>query len=206
MDVYLLPAPGGAFRFFSPQLEAVHKKAVPKDKSKPAGRIKRAVGRIKRGYLAATRRSRQQEKVLKSLKDIRQITVHYPPRLSEKEAEQLYRELIEKQIRKHRRWLIVNGALIPFGVLLTIAPGPNVFLAFLAWRTLAHYQSHKGGKKAGELAVRFHADTRLAKLDRLARKRFVWNRRKQMGEAEHKLLRELNATERDSSSIDAIDV
>lgn len=197
MDIYLLPEAAERFRLFAPEVEATQPHESYDDSPQTVSRWKRFAAQVKRGYQAATRRSRRPERVLKSLRDVGQIVVHYPPRMDADQAGKIYQALVEKQIRKHRRWLIVNGALIPFGVLLTVIPGPNVFLAYLAWRTLAHYRSQKGGKNAGKLEIIFRADPDLEALDELAVRRFAWQRRRRMAEEEKKLIGKLMREEPD---------
>ena len=88
------------------------------------------------------------ESLLKTFSKATEITVVYPPELSESEAREIFRELILTQTNKHRRWLLIDGALLPFSIPLTLIPGPNLVLFYLAWRTYSHYQSHKGGRNA----------------------------------------------------------
>jgi len=49
-----------------------------------------------------------------------------------------------------------TGVLLPFSIPLTLIPGPNLVLFYLAWRTWSHYQSQKGGRHVlNHLPVQF---------------------------------------------------
>ncbi|NIS38575.1 hypothetical protein GWN91_05380, partial [Candidatus Saccharibacteria bacterium] len=122
-------------------------------------------------------KGRRSERILKGIRRVKRIYVFYPAHLSEEEAQDFYDEIVETQIKKHKRWLIVDGVLLPFSAIFTLVPGPNVLLIYLAWRTLAHYQTKKGGEKAADdLKVSFHKEPQLDKLESLIDKSFVLNR------------------------------
>lgn len=96
------------------------------------------------------------ETLLKNLVKAPEITIVFPPGLSEPEARNIFRSLIDTQVKKHRRWMLTNGALLPFSIPLTLIPGPNVVLFYIAWRAFSHYKSQKGGQKAlGEMPLKF---------------------------------------------------
>ncbi|MCB0293468.1 MAG: hypothetical protein KDH97_24660, partial [Calditrichaeota bacterium] len=67
---------------------------------------------------------------------------------------------------------------LPLGVLFTIVPGPNLLLAYLAWRTLSHYKLQKKGRQAlDDNGVDYIPEPLLQQLTLLLRKRFCWNRK-----------------------------
>lgn len=74
------------------------------------------------------------EALLKDLVKAPEITIVFPPELTEAEARNIFISLIDAQVKKHRRWMLANGALLPFSIPLTIIPGPNVVLFYIAWR------------------------------------------------------------------------
>ena len=93
-------------------------------------------------------RTTKPEALLKALSNASEIAVVYPPELGEHEARKIFRKRLSAQIHKHRRWMLTDGALLPFSIPLTLIPGPNLVLFYLAWRTYSHYQSQKGGRHA----------------------------------------------------------
>ena len=105
------------------------------------------------------------------------ITVYYPANLSLDKVREIYNGIIQVQIKKHKRWFIVDGALLPISAIFSIVPGPNLLLAYLAWRTLAHYKTKKGGERAvSDLEIGFVKNSELEKLFKIVNKRFVFNR------------------------------
>lgn len=132
---------------------------------------------IKSGYKTATAKRNRSEMLLKEMTSLTQMTVYYPTNLSEEEAQDIYQKIINAQVKKHKRWLIVDGTLLPISAILTLVPGPNVFMAYLAWRTLAHYKTKKGGEKAAtELEISFVKNYQLQRLFEIVNKRFAYKR------------------------------
>lgn len=136
---------------------------------------------IKSGYKKATAERTRNEKLLKEMKELSQMTVYYQANLSEENAHDIYDDLIRSQIKKHKRWLIVDGALLPLSAILSLIPGPNLLMAYLAWRTLAHYKTKKGGERAASgLEISFVKESQLEKLYEFVNRRFVFNRREKI--------------------------
>jgi len=88
------------------------------------------------------------EALLKALSKATEISVIYSPELSEQKAREIFRQWLSAQTRKHRRWMLTDSVLLPFSIPLTLVPGPNLVLFYLAWRAWSHYQSQKGGRHA----------------------------------------------------------
>jgi len=171
MRIYLLPRKGGKYILYSTEFQ------IEKDeRNNPQESRKRFWKLIKSGYKTATAKREHSERLLKEMKSITQMTVYYPANLMEKEAEEIYQQVINAQVKKHKRWLIVDGALLPISAIFTLVPGPNVLMAYLAWRTLAHYKTKKGGEKAAsELEIPFVKDPQLERLYEIVNKRFAFN-------------------------------
>ena len=116
------------------------------------------------------------EKVLKEVPEVTAVRIHYPATLSREQARTIYNELLETQIQKHKKWLIIDGALLPFSALLTLVPGPNLALAYLAWRTLGHYKGRALGQSMSELEVTFVAVDLLERLQKVVTPFFTFHR------------------------------
>lgn len=191
MDIYLLPKKRNGFMLYSedfrdeaalPEAETPEESGTdlavsPEDGGKVKFRTRLWEG-LKAGYRAATRDRRRAEQMLQDAGELPALRVFFPDHLSPAEAKEIYRQLIETQVRKHKRWMMVDGALLPLGVLFTIVPGPNLLLAYLAWRTLSHYKLQKKGRRAlGEHGVTYIPEPLLQQLTLLLRRRFSWNRK-----------------------------
>lgn len=173
--LYLLPTGSGEYRlvpgnFAEAVLDAEARKTdVPEEK---------------KSILPA----RPAEKMLKALEKWSRVIVYHDPELSETAARDIYRKLLEEEARKHRRWMIADGMLLPFSAILTLIPGPNLVMAYLAWRTAAHYKAQKRAKKAGqEISVQFRPLAAIGELAALQKRRFVLRRRQKIREAGEKL-------------------
>jgi hypothetical protein len=178
MDIYLLPRRKGKYRLYSTEFKPEPQRSrtgLQEDSEEP--KTHRFWNLIKSGYQAAAAKRDRNEKLLKEMAILSEITVHYPANLSQAKAREIYDNLVRSKIKKHRRWLIVDGALLPIGVIFTLVPGPNLLLAYLAWRTLAHCKSKKGGEKAvADLKISFVKEPHLRELFETVHKRFVFGR------------------------------
>lgn len=174
MNIYLLPRKKGKYFLCSNQFKA---EPPQQDAPEKPQRQNKLFSLIKSGYKTATAERDRNEKLLKEMTALSQIAVYYPANLSEENARDIYHNVIQSQVKKHKRWLIVDGALLPVSVIFSLVPGPNLLLAYLAWRTLAHYKTKKGGEKAvSDLKISFIKEPELKKLFEIVNKRFVFNR------------------------------
>jgi len=179
MDIYLLPKKHGEYFLFSKDFQ--DGKEEPPQDSPPQKKRSKFWIFLKSTYKVFTEKGRRSEAILKKAAKDTHIEIHYPSNLSEKKANEIFDRLIAAQVKKHKRWLIVNGVLLPVSVLFSIVPGPNLLLAYLSWRTLAHYQSKKGGEKAiSELSISLTPENQLYSLDKIVNKRFSLNRKKKI--------------------------
>ncbi len=174
MDVYLLPAKRGGHRLFSSRFFL---EPAASDAAEP----RKLWDALKETYDALTRKSRQTERFLRCAWELESITVQYPAALTDDEARGIYTSIVEEATRKHKKWLLLNGAALPFSAVLTIIPGPNLLLAYLAFRTHAHYKSQQGGAKlAREIPVDFVPNETLDRLSALVRRGWVFRRTKRI--------------------------
>ena len=174
MNVYLLPRKKGQYLLYSEEFQTETPKQNALEKSQDQNKF---VNLIKSGYKTATAKRNRSEKLLKEMTTLSHITVYYPANLSLDKVREIYNGIIQVQIKKHKRWFIVDGALLPISAIFSIVPGPNLLLAYLAWRTLAHYKTKKGGERAvSDLEIGFVKNSELEKLFKIVNKRFVFNR------------------------------
>lgn len=191
MDIYLLPQKRNGYILYSEDIRMPETIAAPEaqkdgdpdltatpgDGGKAKFRTRLWEG-LKAGYRAATLERSRVEQMLQDAGEMPALRVYFSDHLSEAEAKEIYRQLIEAQVRKHKRWMMVDGALLPLGVLFTVVPGPNFLLAYLAWRTLSHYKLQKKGRRAlDDNGATYIPEPMLRQLTLLLRKRFSWNRK-----------------------------
>lgn len=189
LTLYLLPARGDRYRLLSPELEEKLADAgadEPEEREEPA-----AVGEeegpgrrwIRSGVRWLEARGGPTERVLKELRLPDAIEVIHPAGLPARAARRVFRERIEESVQRHRRWMVVDGALVPLSVVLSLVPGPNLILPYLAWRAAAHWRGQRGGSRAlaeAGLDATFVADPTLDPLLDLAERRFVLHRKRRL--------------------------
>lgn len=184
MNVYLLPRRNEDYFLYSNDLPGERVGEVDKVDSAPTApssptesSARKALNHARRGYERLTRNRRRREQLLETLGAGEPVTVLYPSSLSEEEARTVYRSLIQGAVDKHKKWMVANAAAVPVSVPLTLIPGPNVLLGYLAWRTVTHYKTTKAGERAAEMELDFVPEPLLAELATVVRSR-RWFRRK----------------------------
>jgi hypothetical protein len=182
LEVLMLPD-GDRFRLVAPRFLDVTLDAASEADGQgdppPTGRMRRFGRAVKRGYRALTRKRSLREDLLRELGEESRLVVRYPSALGVEAAREALQKLLERFRRKHRRWLIANGALLPLGAVLTLVPGPNVFVAYLGWRALTHHRAGRGSRAAlASEEIRFEADEVLDQLAAVRRRRFRPGRRR----------------------------
>jgi hypothetical protein len=188
LTVFLLPTRRGRTRLVSPELEEELAAGIEHDAGDPAADSDSDSG-LRRAWRAGMRwlkaRGGATERVLEELRLPEEVEVVHPAGLPGHAARRIYRRKVEESVTHHRRWLLVDGALLPLSVVLSLVPGPNLLLPYLAWRTVSHWRGQAGGARAlgeSELDVTFVADPELDPLLDLAEKRFVLHRKRRLRE------------------------
>lgn len=183
VDTYLLPRRSGEYILYAGELEAPARERPKASEAEPDSTAKKLWTLSKDGYDRLTWARRQREALLRSLgaRESVRFRIRYPSSLTQSEARAIYDELIAKETEKHKKWMIASTAGIPLAIPLTLIPGPNVLLAYLAWRSVAHYKTKKAGERASELEVELVPDERLDGLAKLV-KRWPFRARRRIRE------------------------
>lgn len=205
MKIYLLPKSKDQYQLYSPDFQEIMEKAASPDMETEVGqpeeipeiendtpvnksKAQQIMARLKSGYMSLTKKQRDLDNLLKTASESATTSLHYPSSISESQAEEIYRSLVEAQIKKHKKWMIVDGALLPFSVLLTIIPGPNLLLAYLGWRTFTHYRGQKYGKQAiAAETLHFMPEVELLKLQILVSKFLVVRKKEKINAVGNRL-------------------
>ena len=176
MDVHLLPRRNGEYFLYSGEIQ-------PATTDPPAvtdAPVRRALSHARRVYERVSGRRRRRELLLKSLGEIERVRIHHPSAISEAQARSVYDALIQAAIDKHGKWMVANAAAVPISVPLSLIPGPNVLLGYLAWRSVSHYQSRKAGLRATELPIDFVPEAVLSELADLLQRRILFRRKRRI--------------------------
>ncbi len=167
MDVYLLPRGNGQCFLYTDDV-------LPSSTNPPAVTdpfSKKALAHARRAVEWASERRRRREHLLRSLSAVERVRVHFAAALSEDHARAVYDGLLAAAIRKHRKWMVASVVGIPVSIPLTLMPGPNLVLGYLAWRSVSHYRSRRAGQRAAELPVELIPNPVLSELLRLVERR-----------------------------------
>ncbi len=173
MDVYLLPRRSGEYFLYSGEIQ-------PATTDPPAvtdAPVRRALSHARRAYEWVSGRRRRRELLLKSLGKIERVRIHHSSVISEAQARSVYDGLIQAAIDKHGKWMVANAAAVPVSVPLSLIPGPNLLLGYLAWRSVSHYRSRKAGLRATELPIDFVPEAELSELADLLQRRTLFRRK-----------------------------
>jgi hypothetical protein len=149
--------------------------------SKTSARAWRSVHEAERGALGSVRRILDRlhsrvdptEPMLHRLRKAGGVEVLYPSGISQNYARRRLRLLVLHKTAAHRRWIFINGLLIPLTTALGLLPGPNVFLAWNGYRLFSHVRAWRGGQRilTGEIPITFtpseELDALLSPEDRL---------------------------------------
>lgn len=103
------------------------------------------------------------EPMLRRFRKATEVVVTYPSGISPQYARRRLRLLLLNKTAAHRRWMIINGAMLPLTAAMTLVPGPNVFFAWNGYRLLSHLFALRGGQRvlSAQVAVTFHPSDEL---------------------------------------------
>ena len=87
------------------------------------------------------------EPMLRRFRKAPEVVVTYPSGISPQYARRRLRLLLLNKTASHRRWMFINGAMLPLTAAMTLVPGPNVFFAWNGYRLLAHLFALRGGQR-----------------------------------------------------------
>lgn len=120
---------------------------APMPRQKNPRRIAKIRDTLQRTYHAVEAQLPLAERFCSHLRLHDQVMLHVPAHLSPETAEKLFLSFLEKCVKSHRRWLVIDGALALLGAALVWVPGPNIFFFYPALRALAHHLAQAGGRK-----------------------------------------------------------
>lgn len=152
MNVFILPKADGTFFLFAnaPEIEQKLLKKFSKIKSMFSEFEKKSA------------KKNPTSKAIQDLEKIKEISVFYPAEFEEFKAREVYQKLIKEEIEKSQKMFYLNGALLPFSLILTILPAPNFILYYLIWKTISHYKTQISGNSVqNKISVLFTKEKKL---------------------------------------------
>jgi hypothetical protein len=75
------------------------------------------------------------------------VTLVHPDDMDGDEALRVARAALERDAKRHWRWLIVDALLFALSGLLLLVPGPNIVAYYFAFRVVGHLLSWRGARQ-----------------------------------------------------------
>lgn len=103
--------------------------------------------RIKRRALRVVAESIAEQRLLWHMRRQHAAVAVHPEDLSADDALAIVRPALQADFEKHRRWLVIDCALLIVSAALILVPGPNVLGYYFAFRVVGHYFSMRGARQ-----------------------------------------------------------
>jgi hypothetical protein len=103
--------------------------------------------RLKRATLRRIAESIAEQRLLWHLRRQESAVVWYPADIAPQAALDTLRTSLRVDYDRHRRWLVIDGALFALSAILVVLPGPNIAAYYLAFRLVGHYLSTRGARQ-----------------------------------------------------------
>jgi hypothetical protein len=87
-----------------------------------------------------------EQRLLWALRQEQSATLVYPADLSQGEADDVARRVLQRDADRHRWWLVIDTLLLLLSALLILLPGPNLIGYYFAFRVVGHYLSWRGAR------------------------------------------------------------
>jgi hypothetical protein len=104
------------------------------------------IARLKQRALAWIADAIAEQRLLWHLRQCPQATLTYPADLSDTEADDIARRILQRDADHHRLWLLIDTLLLLLSALLILLPGPNIIGYYFAFRVVGHYLSWRGAR------------------------------------------------------------
>lgn len=196
MEVFLIPVGHGRHELYCEVREDGTERA---DDPPPAGRIGKIRARLREMIADAEARSKAgdeasppqpheswmersrhqmfrwiaekiaEQRLLWHLRRQDQATLVYPEDMRDTDALRVLCRSLERDLSRHRRWLVIDSLLFVASGLLVLLPGPNVVAYYFLFRLVGHYLSMQGARQGlQQVSWQTRASAALQELGRAA--------------------------------------
>jgi hypothetical protein len=162
--------PRGAFRRFWTGFTEMMQAADRAQRERDMADGERSLGgRLTDRVLAWVAERIAEQRLLWHLRRHDAAVLVYPSDLAEPQAQDILRSHLRREAERHRRWLLIDGALtLVTGPLFFFVPGPNLIAYYFAFRAVGHYLSGRGARHGLRTVVwSARSSDQLAELGRL---------------------------------------
>ncbi|HVL67792.1 MAG TPA: hypothetical protein VM364_11050 [Vicinamibacterales bacterium] len=102
--------------------------------------------RVKRRSMRWVAETIAEQRLLWSLRRVREARFHYPDDMQGPAAFEIMRRHLSRDFEKHRFWLAIDSLLMLASGLLILIPGPNIIGYYFAFRVVGHFFSVRGAR------------------------------------------------------------
>lgn len=138
--------------------------------AEPAGETRRGIGRrLRDAAMRWIAEKIAEQRLLWHLRREHAACLVHPSDLAPAAAMAALRLQLQRDGDRHRRWLVIDGALLVASGVLAVVPGPNMLAYYFAFRVVGHFLSWRGARHGlRDVAWTSEASDALLELRRLA--------------------------------------
>lgn len=113
----------------------------------PAAAAPSFAARVKARLMRWVAESIAEQRLLWQLRGRAEATLVHPDDLLQSQAQQLLRRSLQRDLERHRFWLIVDALGGIGSLVLILLPGPNLIGYYFLFRVIGHYLSMRGARQ-----------------------------------------------------------
>jgi hypothetical protein len=88
-----------------------------------------------------------EQRLLWHLRKVTEVCASIPADVQESEADAVIRAILKADHDRHRKWFLIDFALLIPAAALTVVPGPNVLGLYFLFQVVSHYLSWAGARR-----------------------------------------------------------
>ena len=139
MDVFLVPV-GARYELYSSEPRDGPPPAAPE----PAGPSRGWIAAVRHWLARKLSEAVAEQRLLWELRHQVTCNLVHPGNITGHEAVGQLRIALQRDRKRHRRWLFIDGLLLIASIPLTLIPGPNVAGLYFGARVVGHWFSLRG--------------------------------------------------------------
>jgi hypothetical protein len=128
------------------------------------------LGRLRRRVMSYVVERIAEQRLLWHMRKATEVCARIPADMEPAEADRVIRAMLKKDADHHRKWTIIDFALLVVSVPLIVLPGPNLPGLYFTFQCVGHFLSMRGAKQGLSGATwTFDASDDLAELREVMR-------------------------------------
>jgi predicted nucleic acid-binding protein len=94
-----------------------------------------------------------EQRLLWNLRRETAVVIAHPKDMTSEQVLALVRRILQRDLERHRRWLVVDALLLIISGALALVPGPNLVAYYFAFRVVGHWLSMRGARQGLQAVV-----------------------------------------------------